>query len=84
MTINSRYPSWKEFYLSRKKGMKGLRKEPMNFEDSLPSDAPFAFVDDLFAFLKMIDLLEDEYFLLLPAGGNRVNLVHIWSEPRPA
>ena len=48
----------------------------MKFDKSLASAALFAFVDDPFAFLKLIDLVEDEYFLLLPAGGNRVNLVH--------
>ena len=49
----------------------------MKFEDSLASDDPFAFIADPFAFLKLIGVLEDGYFLLLlPAGGNRVNLVH--------
>jgi hypothetical protein len=42
----------------------------------VPSDTPFAFVDHPSAFLKLIDLFEDEHFLLLHAGGNRVNLVH--------
>ena len=76
MTISSRYPSWKECYLSKGKGTKGFLEETMKFDDSLASDAPFASVGDQFAFLKLIDLFEDEYFLLLPAGGNRVNLVH--------
>jgi hypothetical protein len=52
----------------------------MEFENSLASrgvnDPLFAFVNDPIAFTNVVDLLEDEYFLLLPAGGNRVNLVH--------
>jgi hypothetical protein len=76
MTISTRYPSWKEFYLARKKGTKGIRKETMEFEYSLASDDPFTYVNDPIAFSKLIDVFEDEYFLLLPAGGNRVNLVH--------
>jgi hypothetical protein len=77
MTISSRYASWKEFYLSKKKGTKGFFKEPMEFEGSLAgADDTFAFVNDPTSFTDMVDLLEDEYFLLLPAGGNRVNLVH--------
>ena len=27
-------------------------------------------------YIRINDLFEDEYFLLFPAGGNRVNLVH--------
>jgi hypothetical protein len=76
MTINSRHSSWKEFHLSKKKGTEGFLKEPMKFENLLGSNDPFAFVNDPSAFLRLIDLLEDECFLLLPAGGNQVNLVH--------
>ena len=61
MTISSRYPSWKECYLSKGKRTKGFLEETMKFDDSLASDEPFAFVDDPFAFLKLIDLFEDEY-----------------------
>ena len=65
MTISSRYPSRKELYLSRKKGTKGfLLKESMKFEDSLAAnDDPFTYVNDMFAFSKIIDLLDNEYFL---------------------
>jgi hypothetical protein len=78
MTISSRHASWKEFYLSKKKGTrKGFFKEPMEFEGSLAgADDTFAFVNDPTSFTDMVDLLEDECFLMLPAGGNRVNLVH--------
>jgi hypothetical protein len=77
MTISSRYASWKEFCFSKKKGTKGFFKEPMEFEGSLAgADDTFAFVNDPTSFTDMVNLLEDEYFLLLPAGGNRVNLVH--------
>jgi hypothetical protein len=48
----------------------------MKFENSLGSSGPFAFVNDPLAFSMLIGLLEDEYFLLLPASGKRVNLVH--------
>jgi hypothetical protein len=78
MTISSRHASWKEFCLSKKKGTKGFFKEPMEFEGSLAgADDTFAFVNDPTSFTDMVDLLEDECFLLLPAGGNLVNLVHI-------
>ena len=74
MTISSRYPSWKEYYLSKGKGTKGFLEETMKFDDSLASSAPFALVDDPFAFLKLIDLFEDKNLLPLPDGENRVNL----------
>jgi hypothetical protein len=70
MTINSRCSSWKEFCLSKKKGMEKFLKEPMKFENSLGSSDPFSFVNDPPAFLRLIDLLEDKHFHLLPAGGN--------------
>jgi hypothetical protein len=77
MTVSSRHASWKEFCLSKKKETKGFFKEPMEFEGSLAgADDTFAFVNDPISFTDMVDLLEDEHFLLLPAGGNRVNLVH--------
>jgi hypothetical protein len=76
MTINLRCSSWKEFHLSKKKRSEGFLKEPMKLENSLGSSDPFAFVNDPPAFSRLIDLLEDEHFLLLPACGNRVNLVH--------
>ena len=76
MTINSKYSSWKEFYLSKKKEAKGFLKEPIKIEDSLASAPPLSFVNNPSAFLKLIDFSEGEYFLLLPAGGNRVNLIH--------
>jgi hypothetical protein len=77
MTVSSRHASWKEFCLSEKKGTKGFIKEPMEFEGLLAgADDTFAFVNDPTSFTNMVDLLEDEHFLLLPAGGNRVNLVH--------
>jgi hypothetical protein len=53
----------------------------MEFEGSLAGAGDtFAFVNDPTSFTDMVDLLEDEYFLLLPAGGNRVNLVHSCSK----
>jgi hypothetical protein len=78
MTISSRCAScWKEFCLSEKKGTKGFSNEPIEFGGSLAgTDDAFAFVNDPISFTNVVDLLEDECFLLLPAGGNRVNLVH--------
>jgi hypothetical protein len=77
MTISSRHASWKEFHLSKKKETIGFLKEPMELENSLAgADDTFAFVNDPASFTNMVDLLEDEHFLLLPTGGNRVNLVH--------
>jgi hypothetical protein len=77
MTVSSRHASWKEFHLSKKKETKGFLKEPMEFESSLAgADDTFAFVNDPTSFTNVVDLLEDEHFLLLPAGGDRVNLVH--------
>ena len=70
MTICSKSSSWKEFYLLKKKVTKRFLKEPIKFEDSLASDNPLTFVIDLFAFLKVINFFEHEYFLLLPPGGN--------------
>ncbi len=58
MTISSRYASWKEFYLSKKKETKGFLKETTEFEDSLANKDPWAFANDSFAFLKMIGFLE--------------------------
>jgi hypothetical protein len=48
----------------------------MKFEDSLLGDDPFTHVNDHFAFLNSVNFLEGEHFLLLPTGGNQVNLVH--------
>jgi hypothetical protein len=77
MTISSRCASWKEFHLSKKKETKGFFKETMEFEGLLAgADGTFAFVNDPTSFTDVVDLLEDECFLLLLAGGNRVNLVH--------
>ena len=55
----------------------------MKFKDLLFSDNPFAFVHDPPTFSKLIDLLEDAYFLLLSAGGKGVNLVHNCFKPPP-
>jgi hypothetical protein len=33
MTVSSRHPSWKEFYLSKKNGTEGLLKKTMELED---------------------------------------------------
>ena len=77
MTISSRYPSWKEFYLSKKKGTDGLLKKTMEFEDSLVDDSfSMDYAEDQLKFGEIVDKYQGEYFLLLPAGGNRVNLVH--------
>ena len=77
MTVSSRHASWKEFCPSKKKETKGFLKESMEFENSLASaDDTFAFVNDPVSFSNLVDLFEDEHFLLLPAGGNRVKLVH--------
>ena len=76
MTINARYASWRELYLSKKKDSKGFGQEPIKFEDSLSSTAPWSFVNDPTAFEDTITTLKGKSFLLLPAGGNRVNLVH--------
>jgi hypothetical protein len=71
MTISSRCASWKEFCLSKKKETKGFFKEPMELEGSLAgADDTFAFLNDPTSFTDMVELLEDECFLLLPAGGN--------------
>ena len=76
MTINSKYSSWKEFYLSKKKETKGFLEETIKFKDSSASTPPLTFVNDPFAFMKVIDFFEGENFLLLPAGGSRVSMVH--------
>jgi hypothetical protein len=76
MTVTSRCSSWKEFCFSKIKGPERFLKEPMKFENSLGSSDPFSFVNDPPAFSRLMDLLKDECFLLLPAGRNRVNLVH--------
>jgi hypothetical protein len=76
MTVNSRCFSWKEFCVSKRKEKEGFLKEPMKFENPLGNSDPFACVSDPAAFSRLINLLEDEHFLLPPAGGNRVNLVH--------
>ncbi len=75
MTISSKHASWKEFYLSKEKETKLFPVEPMEYGGTGTGDA-FAFLDDPLSFTNLVALLEDEYFLLLPAGGNRVNLVH--------
>jgi hypothetical protein len=77
MTVSLRCASWKEFHLSKKKETKGFLKESTEFENLLAGvDDPFAFVNDPVAFTSVVDLLEEEHFLLLPAGGDRVNLAH--------
>ena len=84
MTISSSTPLYrKEFYLLRKKGMKGFLKESMKLEDSLAYTVPFTYGHNMFAFSKIINLLQNEYFLLFPAGGKRVNLVHSCFFKRP-
>mgnify|MGYP000146474127 CR=1 FL=1 len=75
MTISSKCASWKEFCLSKEKETKLFPMEPMECGGSGTGDA-FAFLDDPISFTNLVALLEDECFLLLPAGGNRVNLVH--------
>ena len=55
MTISSRYPSWKEYYLSKGKGTKGFLEETMKFDDSLASDAPFTFVNDPLLYFLEVD-----------------------------
>ncbi len=75
MTISSKHASWKEFCLSKEKETKSFPMEPMEHGGTGTGDA-FAFLDDPLSFTNLVALLEDECFLLLPAGGNRVNLVH--------
>ena len=75
MTISSKHASWKEFHLSKEKETKLFPAEPMEYGGTGTGDA-FAFLDDPLSFTNLVALLEDECFLLLPAGGNRVNLVH--------
>ena len=74
MTISSRYPSWREYYLSKKKEAKGFRKGFIEYDNLhvLPS----SYVNDPTVFIDTVDCLEGENFLLIPAGGNKVSLVH--------
>jgi hypothetical protein len=65
MTINSKYSSWKDFCLSRKKETKGFLQEPTEIQDSLLGDRTLSFVNDKIAFTELFDLFEGEYLLLL-------------------
>ena len=76
MTIKSRYSSWKDLYLSKKKGTKGFPKETIKLEELTTSGPSPTFVGDRYAFFRAIDFFEGESFLLLPAGGNQVSIVH--------
>ena len=76
MTITSRYPSCREFYLSKKKGTKGFLQEPLKLEDLVDRDASSTYANNPWEFMKVIEIVRDANFLLLPAGGNRVTLVH--------
>ena len=58
MTASSRCATWKDFCILKEKGTKGLLNETMEFEDSLAKKDPWAFVNDSFSLLKMVDFFE--------------------------
>jgi hypothetical protein len=76
MTITSRFSSWKEYYLSKKKETGGFLHQLAENKRSLLNYVPRTFVGHPAAFKKVIEDNGEENFLLLPAGGNRVNIVH--------
>ena len=76
MPISSRFPSWRDYHLSKKKERKELAGKT-DENGGLIARAPFStFSNDPFSFMKAVDFFEGDSFLLLPAGGNRVSVVH--------
>jgi hypothetical protein len=71
-TITSRFSSWKEYYLSKKKETNRcfLHKLAEN-KLSLLDNAPLFFVGHPAAFKKAVEDNSEENFLLLPAGSWR-------------
>ena len=76
MTISSRFPSWREYHLSKEKETKKFLKKSGDEDRFLLTAGTFPFVHDPFNFMKEIDWFQGEAFLLLPAGGNKVSFIH--------
>jgi hypothetical protein len=74
MTISSRFPSWRDCHLSKKKEAKGFPKKTEEVGGILATPQPF--VGDQFGLMKAVDWFEGEAILLFPAGGNRVSVIH--------
>jgi hypothetical protein len=77
MTITSKHSSWKEYYLSKKKETNGFLHEFAENKLSVLDSISLEYVGRPDKFKKVVEFnSDDENFLLLPAGGNRVSIVH--------
>ena len=76
MTISLRFSSWRDYHLSKKKETEGFTKKSSEKDGFLATGPWPTFVGDQYGFMRAVDWFEGEAFLLLPAGGNRVNLIH--------
>ena len=76
MTISSRFPSWREYHLSKKKEGKGF---PLKTDEEdgfiAPCPSPM-FKGDQFSLMRAVDWFQGEALLLLPAGGDQVKIIH--------
>ena len=76
MTISSRFPSWNEYHLSKKKEAKGF---PLKTDEEdgfvAPRPSPM-FRGNQFSHMRAVDWFQGKALLLLSAGGDQVKIIH--------
>jgi hypothetical protein len=65
MTVSSRFSSWRDHHLSKKKETKGFPKKTDEEDGFLATGSPSTFVGDQFSLMRAVDFFGGDTFLLL-------------------